>query len=52
METIQIVDDYQPVLSLLATILEGRGYEVITSMNGVEALDQFRLERPDLLITD
>ena len=52
METMQIVEDHHLVLSLLKGILERSGYDVIPSYDGVEALSQFQLEQPDLLITD
>lgn len=52
MRKIQIVDDDESSLKLLAEIIANAGYEVITSTNGIDALDQFRLENPDLLVTD
>ena len=52
MRKIQIVDDEPGLLDLLAEILATEGYEVVTSSDGIDALIQFSLEAPDLLITD
>ena len=47
-----VVDDRQEIRELLADILKTRGYAVVTATNGYDALTQFALDRPDLLITD
>lgn len=47
-----IVDDNGTNLYMLETILKGYGFEVISAKNGREALDQARLEPPDLIVTD
>lgn len=52
MGKIQVVDDDGQILNLIADILKCAGYEVFTSGDGVDALNQFRIEGPDLLITD
>jgi DNA-binding response OmpR family regulator len=49
---ILIIDDDLVVRDTLITILEERGYEVITAVNGEQGLAIFRRERPDLLVTD
>ena len=47
-----VVDDEEPTRTLLAEILSGEGYSVTAAADGYEALEKFRLEQPDLLITD
>jgi DNA-binding response OmpR family regulator len=49
---ILIIDDDLAVRDTLIAILEDRGYEVMTAVNGQQGLAVFRSERPDLLITD
>lgn len=49
---ILIIDDDLAVRDTLIAILEDRGYEVVTAVNGQEGLAVFRSERPDLLVTD
>ena len=47
-----VVDDRQEIRDLLADILKTRGYAVAAATDGYDALTQFALDRPDLLITD
>ena len=47
-----IVDDDNAIRQLVARILEMAGYETCTARDGHEALEQFRAERPDLVVTD
>lgn len=47
-----IIDDLEPNLYLLRTMLEGHGYEVICAANGAEALDLARSTPPDIAISD
>ena len=49
---ILITDDEAYILRVVAMKLEKAGYEVITAMDGQEALDLFVAEQPDMLITD
>jgi len=51
MGKIQIVDDDE-IIHSIAQILIRSGYEVVCSTNGINGLNQYRLENPDLLITD
>ena len=51
-EKILIVDDEQDILALLSSILENEGYEVLTAADGVEGIERFQHEQPDLMITD
>jgi len=47
-----VVDDDQDVRALLSSFLGCEGYEVITAMDGEEALNQVHSEHPDLILLD
>ncbi|MDZ4166795.1 MAG: response regulator [Coriobacteriia bacterium] len=47
-----VVDDDPSSNYLLQSILKSGGYEVLTSEDGVEALEVARYESPDLVVTD
>ena len=49
---ILIVDDISANLYMLETLLKGYGFEVISAVNGRDALDKARLNPPDMIITD
>jgi DNA-binding response OmpR family regulator len=49
---ILLVDDEQSVQKLLAYPLRKEGYEVVSAMNGQEALDSFRDQAFDLVVLD
>lgn len=49
---ILIVDDNKENSYLLETLLKGHGYDVVSTANGEEALDQLRLQQFDLIISD
>jgi len=46
------VDDSPPILFLLQSILTPLGHEVITASNGMEAIQKFQEESPDLVLMD
>ncbi len=46
------VDDSPTVLEMITQILESGGYSVLTAVDGAEALDTARAERPDLILLD
>ena len=46
------MDDELSIIKFLRANLEARGYEVLTAINGVEALGTFEMELPDLVILD
>lgn len=46
------VDDSPTVLEMITQILENGGYSVLTAVDGAEALDTARAERPDLILLD
>ena len=52
MARILCVDDEPPNLSLLEAILSPRGYEVVSAVNGPEALEKIRTERIDICLLD
>ncbi|PKP59683.1 hypothetical protein CVT91_06350 [Candidatus Atribacteria bacterium HGW-Atribacteria-1] len=49
---ILIVDDKEENLYLLETLFKGKGYEVVTAKDGVEALQKLREETLDMIISD
>lgn len=49
---ILVVDDETSIRRILATSLSMVGYEVVTAANGVEALNIFHQEIPDLVVLD
>ncbi|MFQ5777751.1 MAG: HD domain-containing phosphohydrolase [Terriglobia bacterium] len=51
-KTVLVVDDDEAVRSLLAELLQGDGYEVVTAGNGQAALEEFARRRPDLVLLD
>jgi CheY-like chemotaxis protein len=51
-KTIMIVDDEIGILEVLDSILTDAGYNVITAMNGREAVARLDESRPDLVLMD
>jgi len=49
--TILVVDDEQPLLRLMGTVL-GMDYEVMTAASGPEALEKVGQQRPHLVLMD
>lgn len=52
LKKVLVADDESLVLKSLKFRLEKEGLEVITAMDGREAIEKFKLEKPDLVITD
>src|SRR5438046_2419757 len=50
--TILLVDDEDAVQKLLAYPLEREGFRVVVARDGLEALDRFAAEQPDLVVLD
>jgi PleD family two-component response regulator len=50
--TILVVDDDPKHLRLVDALLQPRGYTVVTSSDGAEALDQVHRAYPDLILLD
>ena len=49
---ILVVEDDPAALRLVSYVLEAEGYEVVTAINGVEALRKAQQEAPDLVVLD
>lgn len=49
---ILVVDDTESVLLLISRFVEALGHKAIQAHNGLEALEIWRLERPDLVLMD
>jgi len=51
-KTVLVVDDEPHILHIVSMKLKNAGYEVLTAMDGEEALELCAAELPDLVITD
>ena len=47
-----VVDDEENIIQILEFSIEAEGYEVITALNGEEAIKKARKEQPNLIILD
>jgi DNA-binding response OmpR family regulator len=47
-----LVDDNEEILEWMVCALTGRGYEILTARDGVEALVRTERDRPDLVVLD
>jgi len=47
-----LVDDEPSIIKMVGKRLEIEGFEVVTAMDGEEALAKARAERPDLIVLD
>jgi CheY-like chemotaxis protein len=52
MKKILVVDDEKDVLFVLKKLLTGKGYSVITTTNGTNAIALAKAQHPDLIILD
>ena len=52
MKKILVVDDDAKIASALTIRLEAAGYETLTAINGLDAVDLVFTQRPDLIIMD
>jgi len=52
MKKILVVDDEEDVLFVLRKILTAKGYSVITTTNGTNAIALAKAQHPDLIILD
>ena len=50
--TILVIEDKPTLLDTLKSLLELNHYHVIVAANGAEGMEQARLNRPDLVISD
>lgn len=51
-KTIMVVDDNPDIITIVKTILEGRGYNVLSASSGPELLNLLDSTKPDLIILD
>ena len=51
-ETVLVVDDEAAIVRALTAALEARGYRVVSTHNGLDALDRVAAERPAIVILD
>ena len=52
MKTVMFVDNEPETVTLVKTILENRGYKVLTAYSGKECLSGMKKAKPDLLLLD
>ena len=52
MPTILVVEDYEDVRQMLATLLEFEEFRVLQAASGLEALNIIKTERPDVILMD
>lgn len=52
MKKILVIDDEPYILMMLKKMMERAGYEVDLSTNGIEGLENFKKNTPDLVISD
>ena len=52
MKRILVVDDERQITRMLRMALQSSGYAVVTAIDGLEALQAFEADRPDLVVTD
>ncbi|MEX0804306.1 MAG: response regulator [Candidatus Binatia bacterium] len=50
--TIMVVDDNPDIITIVKTILEGKGYNVLSASSGQELLNALKGQKPDLIILD
>lgn len=52
LNTVLIVDDYPDARSFLKSLFELGGYRVVEAADGLEAVKQAEIEKPDLILMD
>ena len=52
MGTILVIDDQEPIRTLLRAALEGDGHQVLEASNGLLGLERYRERAADLIIID
>ena len=51
-KTIMVVDDNPDIITIVKTILEGKGYSVLSAYSGPELLTCLESQKPDLIVLD
>lgn len=49
---ILLIDDDEALMTVFATTLKSKGYEVVTANNGQSGLEKVKTEKPDLVFLD
>ncbi len=52
MKTILLIEDEKNIQTVYASLLNKKGYDVITADDGIDGLDKAQEEKPDLIILD
>ena len=52
MASILLIDDDDALRTMLARLLERRGYEIYEAVDGEEGISLFNIKEPDIVITD
>jgi CheY-like chemotaxis protein len=47
-----IVEDYEDSRSFMKYLVESYGYQVVEAADGIEAIDRFKQQHPDLVLMD
>ena len=47
-----VVDDNPDIITIVKTILEGKGHAVLSASSGPELLNMLKTQKPDLIILD
>ena len=51
-KTVMVVDDNPDIVTIVKTILEGKGYEVQSAYSGAEVFNLLSEKKPDLIVLD
>ena len=51
-KTIMVVDDNPDIITIVKTILESKGYDVMSAYSGPELLTRLEGQKPDLIVLD
>jgi CheY-like chemotaxis protein len=51
-KTIMVVDDNPDIITIVRTILEGKGFNVLSASSGAECLESLKTQKPDLIVLD
>ena len=49
---IMLVDDEPDLLEVMGAVIKGWGYDLTTAVGGKEAIEMFKLRRPDIIVLD
>ncbi len=51
-QRVLVVEDHRPMSRAIQDMLESEGYEVVTAVDGIEALETMQRTRPDIILSD